>query len=98
MRQGFLKSGLSSGKTQWQVASVSYNLSSHMVKEKTCKKIGNKNRKVKWVRGERSKAEANEGRGSFGTELGIGTSTVDSVIIFCFFPFSLGYFLCAHLL
>lgn len=76
MRQGFLKSGLSSGKTQWQVASVSYNLSSHMVKEKTCKKIGDKNRKIKWVRGERSKAEANEGRGSFGTELGIGTSTV----------------------
>lgn len=54
--------------------------------------MGDKNRKIKWVRGERSKAEANKGRGSFGTELGMGTSSVHSVTVFFFFPFLLGLF------
>lgn len=32
MRQGFLKSGLSSGKTLWLAASVSYNLKRRLAK------------------------------------------------------------------
>lgn len=77
MRQGFRKSGLSSGKTLWPAASVSNNSSNHTVKRGDLQKDWVENRKIKWVEGEKDKnSQVNNGRGSFGTELGKGAFTV----------------------
>lgn len=50
-RQGFLKSGLSSGKTRWPAARMSYNLSSHVVKSEDVQKDRGWKQKIKWVEG-----------------------------------------------
>lgn len=54
-RQGFRKSGLSSGKTWWPAASVSNNSSNHTVKRGDLQKDWVENRKIKWVEGEKGK-------------------------------------------
>lgn len=95
-RQGFLKSGLSSGKTLWPAASASYNLSSHMVKREDLQKgQGWKQENQVGRRGKGKKAEANKGRRSFGTALGKGTSTVPLGNVFLSLSlFQLFFFLC----
>lgn len=89
----FLSSSLNweRGRVSWKVGSLLGRLSGQLPvchitypitwwKEKTCKKIRDENRKIKWVEGERSeKAEATKGRGSFGTELRKGASTLSQV-------------------
>ena len=80
MRQVSWKVGSLLGRLSGQlpVCHITYPIT--WWKEKTCKKIRDENRKIKWVEGERSeKAEATKGRGSFGTELGKGASTLSQV-------------------
>lgn len=85
------------GRVSWKVGSLLGRLCGHLPvchitypvtwwKRRLAKRWGIKTGKTKWVRGERSKTEANTGRGSFGTELGIGTFTVHSVTVFSLSP------------
>lgn len=98
-RQGFLKSGLSSGKTRWPAARMSYNLSSHVVKSEDVQKDrGWKQENQVGGRGKSKEAEANEGRGAFGTELGRGTATVSPGDLFLSLSPSFSDFLGSHLL
>lgn len=103
MRQGFLRSGLCSGKTLWPAASVSHNSTDHAAaaaaagrREDLQKDLG-KSRKIKWIKGNKNKkprqikAENHLG-GSCGREpLLLPRATF-------IFSLPLAYFLCVHLL
>lgn len=91
------------GRVSWKVGSLLGRLCGHLPvchitypvtwwKRRLGKRWGIKTGKIKWVRGERSKAEAKKGRGSFGTELAIGNFPVHSMTVIFFSPLGVFFF------
>lgn len=93
-RRGFLKRGLSSGKTLWPAASVSYNSTNHMVRREDLQKDRDENRKIKWVEGKKKTSrpwliDSKEHLGeSWGKELPLFPQWLLFSLSPCFFFFS----------